>query len=70
MPSKAETIKTQCRKVADTGRTNMFNTKAVFEIAIELGFNELADFIFTDTRRYSSLILTGELDDADLDTWL
>lgn len=60
--SKAEVIKEQCRKVAATGRTNMFDTKAVFEIAIERGFTELADFIFMNTKRYSTLILTGELD--------
>ena len=60
--SKAEVIKEQCRKVAASGRTNMFDTKAVFEIAIEMGFTELADFIFKNTKGYSALILTGELD--------
>jgi len=59
--TKAEVIKEQCRKVAATGRTNMFDTKAAFEIALEMGFNELADFIFMETKRYSILILTGEL---------
>ena len=57
--SKAEVIREQCRKVAQTGRTNMFDTKAAFEIAVEMGFHELADFIFMDTKRYSNLILTG-----------
>jgi hypothetical protein len=57
--SKAEVIKEQCRKVAQTGRTNMFDTKAAFEIAMEMGFHEVADFIFMDTKRYSNLILTG-----------
>ena len=65
MISKTEVIKDQCRKVASTGRTNMFDTKAVFEIAIEMGFAELADFIFMDTKRYSILILTGELDNVE-----
>ena len=64
--SKAEVIKEQCRKVAATGRTNMFDVKAAFEIAVGMGFNELTDFMFTDTKRYSALIFTGELDDADL----
>lgn len=63
--TKAEVIKEQCRKVAATGRTNMFDTKAAFEIALEMGFDELADFIFMDTKRYSTLILTGELDDVE-----
>ena len=61
--SKAEIIKEQVHAVAKTGRTNMFSVKDVFEIAVEMGFGELADFIFTDTKRYSNLILTGELPD-------
>jgi hypothetical protein len=64
--TKAGVIKEQCRKVAATGRTNMFDVKAAFGIAVEMGFNELADFMFMDTKRYSALILTGELDGADL----
>lgn len=64
--SKAEVIKEQCRKVAATGRTNMFDAKAAFEIALDMGFHELADFIFMNTKSYSSLILTGELSDADI----
>ena len=40
----------------------MFDSKAAFEIAVEMGFNELADFIFMDTKAYSRLILTGELE--------
>ena len=63
--SKAEVIKEQCRKVAQTGRTNMFDTKAAFEIAVEMSFHELADFIFMDTKRYSNLILTGELENVE-----
>ena len=66
---KAEVIKAQCGAVAKTGRTNMFDAKAAFEIALEMGFDELADFIFTDTQGYSKLILTGELDDKDLKEW-
>ena len=61
-PNKAEIIKEQARKIAKTGRSNMFDAKAVFEIAMEMGFAELADFIFTDTKGYSTLILTGELE--------
>lgn len=63
--TKAEVIKEQCRKVAKTGRTNMFDTKAAFEIAVKMGFHELADFIFMDTKRYSNLILTGELENVE-----
>jgi len=64
-PSKAETIKEQCRMVAATGRTNMMDAKAAFEIAVELGHDALADLIFMDTRRYALLILTGELEDVE-----
>lgn len=67
--TKSEVIKEQCKAVAKTGRTNMFDAKAAFEIALEMGFDELANFIFMDTKRYSTLILTGELDDADLTEW-
>jgi hypothetical protein len=66
---KSDIIKTQCRLVGLTGRTNMFDTKAAFEIALEMGFDELANFIFMDTKRYSNLILTGELEEADLTEW-
>ena len=64
--SISEIIKEQCHKVAQTGRTNMFDSKAAFEIALEMGFDELADFIFMNTKAYGVLILTGELSDADI----
>lgn len=63
--TKAEIIKMQTRAVADTGLTNMFDVKIVLEIAVARGFNELADFIFTDTAGYSRLILTGECEVQD-----
>jgi hypothetical protein len=66
---KSDIIKTQCRLVGLTGRTNMFDTKAAFEIALEMGFDELADFIFMNTKAYSTLILTGELSDTDPIEW-
>jgi len=64
--TKVELIKEQCRKVAATGRTNMFDVKVAFEIALELGFDELADFMFMNTKAYSALILTGELSDSGI----
>ena len=67
--SKAELVKWQCRQVAKTGRTNMFDSKAAFEIALEMGFDELANFIFMNTKAYSKLILTGELSDDDMKEW-
>ena len=64
--SKAEVIKEQCRKVASTGKSNMFDVNAVFKIALEMGYGELADFMMTNTKAYGALILTGELGDSDI----
>jgi hypothetical protein len=55
-----ETVKEQILAVCATGETNMFDVKAVFEIALREGYDELADFIFMDTHTYSRFILTGE----------
>jgi hypothetical protein len=63
---KVELIKEQTRAVAKTGITNMFDSKAAFEIALEMGFDELANFIFMNTKAYGTLILTGELSESDL----
>ncbi|MPL61731.1 hypothetical protein SDC9_07318 [bioreactor metagenome] len=64
--SKAEVIKEQCRKVASTGKSNMFDVNAVFKIALEMGYGELADFMMKNTKAYGALILTGELGDSDI----
>ena len=64
--SKAEVIKEQCRKVASTGTSNMFDVNAVLKIALEMGCGELADFMMTNTKAYGVLILTGELGDSDI----
>ena len=53
--SKAYRIRSEARRVAATGRSNMF------EIAMELGCNAFADFMFTHAKEYGALILTGEL---------
>ena len=66
--TKVEIIKEQTRAVAKTARTNMFDAKAVFEIAIEMDSYELADFVFMNTPAYSNLILTGELSETDIIT--
>jgi hypothetical protein len=64
--TKVEIIKEQCRAVGLTGRTNLFDCKAVFDIAMEMQFIELADFMFMNTPAYSRLILTGELSEEDI----
>jgi hypothetical protein len=57
MPSE---VREQIIAVRATGKSNMFDTKAVFELAMQMGFYELADFIFMNTKTYSHFILTGE----------
>ena len=44
----------------DPNCPNMFDCKAVFELAVRKGYNELADFIFTETAHYSNFIITGQ----------
>jgi hypothetical protein len=44
----------------------MFSAKEVFDIAMEIGFTELADFMFMNTPAYYNLILTGELSEEDI----
>lgn len=53
---------TQIKAVQMSGRTNMFDTKAVFEIAAEEGYTLLMDFITSDKKGYSTFILTGNRD--------
>ena len=55
-----DTIRKQMLTVRATGKTNMFDVKAVFELAVQMDSPELADFIFMDTKTYSHFILTGE----------
>ena len=55
-----DTVIEQILEIRDSGRTNMFDAKAVFELAMEKEFYALADFIFMNTQGYSKFILTGE----------
>jgi len=41
---------------------NMFNIRAVFELALEQQMDDLADFVFSSTEAYSTFILTGQRD--------
>jgi hypothetical protein len=59
--TKAEQIKAEAKKVAATGRTNMFDRNAVFELAVSMDCYALADFIFTHTNDSGAFILSGEL---------
>jgi len=55
-----DTIHEQIMAIRESGETNMFDVKAIFEIAVREGYDELADFIFMDTPSYCHFILTGE----------
>lgn len=59
-PPMPDVVKEQILAIRATGQTNMFDVKAVFELAMQMDFPELADFIFMDTKAYSHFILTGE----------
>ena len=43
----------------DSGRVNMLDLQAVFQNALALQLNDLADFVFMDTEEYVSTILRG-----------
>jgi hypothetical protein len=48
----------ELRKLPDC--PNMFDVKAVFALAMKHDFYELADLVFSDTKAYSTFILTGQ----------
>jgi hypothetical protein len=64
--TKVEIITESVRAVGQTGRVNMFSAREVFDIAMEMGFITLCDFMFMNTPAYSNLILTGELSEEDI----
>jgi len=59
-PPMNDIVREQILAIRATGKTNMFDVKTVFELAVQMDFPELADFIFMDTKAYSHFILTGE----------
>jgi hypothetical protein len=52
----------QIMAVRATGKVNMFSLQEVFELALRMDFDDLADYIFTDTHSYVNFILTGQRD--------
>ena len=42
-----------------SGRVNMLDLQGVFQNALALQLNDLADFVFMDTEEYVSAILCG-----------
>jgi len=59
----SETIRKQILAVRETGRTNMFDIRMVNQVAFELGFDDLVEFLKTRANRevYCHFILTGEV---------
>ena len=53
----------ELHKIRKTGLVNMLDYQAVFQLALELEYDSLADFIFMDTGKYSRIILTGKRED-------
>lgn len=53
-------IKEQIIAVRDTGRTNMFDTKAVQRIAFDSGYYELVNYIEENKQGYCDFIVTGK----------
>ena len=41
---------------------NLFDVKAVFELALEQEMDSLADYVFSSTDRFVNFILTGKRD--------
>ena len=55
-------LKAQILAVRETGRTNMFDTRAVQSIADDMDFYELVIFIEEHKKQYSNFILTGKFE--------
>lgn len=57
-------IKAQIIAVRDSGRTNMFDTCMVQQLANEWGFFDLVIFIEEHKNEYVNFIMTGDEKDA------
>lgn len=60
IPLVSGKVKEQILAIRKTGQTNMFDVNMVQRLALEAGFHELADFLETDRKAYSTFILTGD----------
>jgi len=56
-----QTIREQARKAAAARRVDLADARAVFEVAVEMDFVELANLTFTDPKLYSYLVQIGEI---------
>ena len=58
---KINAIKSELLAVRDTCATNMFDLRRVKEIADELEFENLAEYITKNPNGYTNAIFTGEI---------
>ena len=58
---KINAIKSELLAVRDTGATNMFDLRRVKEIADELEFENLSEYITKNPKGYTNAILTGKI---------
>lgn len=59
---KINAIRSELLAVRDTGATNMFDSRRVKEIADELGFEEISEYIAKNPKGYSHAIFTGKIE--------
>jgi hypothetical protein len=52
----------QILAVRETGKVNMLSLQEVFELALKMNFDDLADYIFSSTHSYVNFILSGQRD--------
>ena len=58
-----DAIRKQILAVRDTGKTNMFDTRAVQRIAFEMDFFDLVCFIEEQPKDYVHFIISGDSGD-------
>ena len=59
---KINTIRSELLAIRDTGATNMFDSSRDKEIADELEFEELSEYITNNPKGYANAIFTGEIE--------
>ena len=54
-----DTVFNELVTLKDSGRVNMLDLQAAFPLALEMGLDALANFIFEHTQEYSAFIISG-----------
>ena len=53
-----DTVFEELVTLKDSGRVNMLDVQAAFPLALEMGLDTLANFIFEHTNEYSAFIVS------------